>query len=156
MPSRSGLLFLALSLALPLAACTAPSAPIAANAPSEPPHHHELNLPPVGPAVTIRFEGKSVDVALASVKPVAAGAITFADLWRAAWPSEAPAPLKFDFVGSDGFRSMARPRCTRLLTGVDLATATLDVTSHDLHLDEALKLPGCYRVRAVVAIDVSR
>lgn len=69
---------------------------------------------------------------------------------------EDPSPLRFDIVGSDGFRPTSKPKCERLLTGRELASARLDVTTHDLLLDGGLKLPGCYRVRAVVAIEGKR
>ena len=121
-------------------------------------HEHLLHLPPVGATIKVSFDGKSVDVPLASV-PVADGAprsISFTQLWTAAWPAADAAQLKFDFVGSDGFRSMSQPRCTRLLTGADLTTARLEVATHNLVLDDVLKLPGCYRVRAVVTIDATR
>jgi hypothetical protein len=119
-------------------------------------HHHEPNLPPVGPAVKVSLDGKSTDVPLASLATDGAGSVSFAQVWKAAWPSEDPAPLRFDLVGSDGFRPTSKTKCTRLLTGQELAASRLDVTTHDLRLDEASKLPGCYRVRAVVAIEGKR
>jgi hypothetical protein len=119
-------------------------------------HHHALNLPPVGPSVRLSLDGKPANVDLASL-PLETGshAVPFVQLWRAAWPSEDPTPLQFDFVGSDGFRPMSRPKCTRLLTGAELATARMDVVTHDLSLDDALNLPGCYRVHAVVAVEAT-
>jgi hypothetical protein len=120
-------------------------------------HHHEWNLPPVGTAVKVSLDGKSTDVTLSSLAADGrAGSVSFAQVWKAAWPSEDAAPLRFDLVGSDGFRPTSKPKCTRLLTGGELASARLDVTTHDLMLDESLKLPGCYRVRAVVAIEGKR
>jgi hypothetical protein len=120
-------------------------------------HHHEWNLPPVGTAVKVSLDGQSTDVPLSSLAAATpAGSVSFAQLWKAAWPSEDPSPLRFDVVGSDGFRPTSKPKCTRLLTGRELASARLDVTTHDLVLDESLKLPGCYRVRAVVAIEAKR
>ncbi len=120
-------------------------------------HHREWNLPPVGTAVKVSLDGKSTDVTLSSLAPdAAAGSVSFAQLWKAAWPSEDPSPLRFDIVGSDGFHPTSKPKCERLLTGRELASARLDVTTHDLLLDGGLKLPGCYRVRAVVAIEGKR
>ncbi len=122
-----------------------------------PEHHHELNLPPVGPSVKVSLGGTSVDVALASLPAEGApGSVALLQLWKAAWPAEDPAQMRFDFVGSDGFRSMSRGKCTRLLTGADLKTARLDTTTHNLLLDEGSQLPGCYRVRAVVAVEATR
>jgi hypothetical protein len=119
-------------------------------------HHREWNLPPVGPAVKVSLDGKSTDVTLSSLAADGAGSVSFAEVWRAGWPAEDPAPLRFDLVGSDGFRPTSKPKCTRPLTGQELAVARLDVATHDLLLDEGLKLPGCYRVRAVVAIEGKR
>jgi hypothetical protein len=120
-------------------------------------HHHELNLPPVGASVTVKLDGKSTDVTLSSIAADGApGTVSFLQLWKAAWPSEDPSPLHFDLVGSDGFRPTSRPKCARLLTGRELGTARVNVATHDLSLDEASKLPGCYRVRAVVAIEATR
>jgi hypothetical protein len=108
--------------------------------------------------VKLSLDGKSTDVALSSVPALegAPGFVSFTQLWRTAWPAENPGPLKFDFVGSDGFRSMSRPKCTRLLTGADVSTARVEIATHNLVLDDALKLPGCYRVKAVVAIEATK
>jgi hypothetical protein len=124
---------------------------------SEHEHPHPLNLPPVGPEIRLSLGGKSADIDLATL-PLETGshAVPFVQLWKAAWPSEDPAPLQFDFVGSDGFRPMSRPKCTRLLTGAELATARVDLVTHDLSLDDASSLPGCYRVHAVIAIEATR
>jgi hypothetical protein len=120
-------------------------------------HHREWNLPPVGPTVKVSLDGKSTEVTLTSLAADAhAGSVPFAQVWKAAWPSEDAAPLHFDLVGSDGFRPTSKPKCARLLTGEELASARLDVTTHDLVLDESSKLPGCYRVRAVIAIEGKR
>jgi hypothetical protein len=123
--------------------------------PTEEHHHHEKNLPPVDPSVKVGLDGKSVEVALASV-PADGGSISFAALWKAAYPKEDPAKLHFELVGSDGFRPSSRSKCTRLLTGAELSSARLNVTTHDLSIDESTGLPGCYRVRAVVAVEATR
>jgi hypothetical protein len=118
-------------------------------------HDHELHLPPVGPSVTVTIDGRSVDVALASA-PHEGTSLPLAQLWKAAWPAEDPAPLHFDLVGSDGFHPTSRPKCTRLLTGAEIAAGRIDVFSHDVSFDDALNLPGCYRVKSLVRIDASR
>jgi hypothetical protein len=64
--------------------------------------------------------------------------------------------LHFDLVGSDGFHPMSRPKCTQLLTGVEIAAARIDVITHDVSFDDGLNLPGCYRVKAVVSMDATR
>jgi hypothetical protein len=120
-------------------------------------HPREWNLPPVGASVKVALDGKSADVTLASLQADGGPrTVSFVELWKSAWPSEDPAPLRFDFVGSDGFRPTSKPKCARLLTGRELAAARLDVATHDLLLEDAAKLPGCYRVRAVVAIEATR
>jgi hypothetical protein len=124
-------------------------------APFETGHHHELHLPPVGPAVRITLDGKSEEVALATV-PLQGDSVALIDLWRAAFLGVDPGPLHFDLVGSDGFHPASRPKCTRLLTGVEVASARIDVVTHDVSFDDALNLPGCYRVKAVVSIDATR
>jgi hypothetical protein len=43
-----------------------------------------------------------------------------------------------------------------VLTGRELATASIDVTTHNLSFEEGSKLPGCYRVKAIVSVDVTR
>jgi hypothetical protein len=118
-------------------------------------HHHELHLPPVGPAVHVTMDGKASDVVLATV-PHEGGSASLIELWKTAFPSQDPAPLLFDLVGSDGFHPGSRPKCTRLLTGAEVAGAHIDVTSHDVSFDDALNLPGCYRVKAVVTMDATR
>jgi hypothetical protein len=115
-------------------------------------------LPPVGPTVTVSLDGKSAVVTLANVRAAegASGFVALAEVWKAAFPSEDYASLKFDFVGSDGFRPTSRPKCTRLLSGSELGAARLEVTTHHLAFEESSKLPGCYRVRALVAIEATR
>jgi hypothetical protein len=119
-------------------------------------HHHEWNLPPVGPTVKVSLEGKSADVTLSSLATDRAGTVSFGQVWKAAWPAEDPSPLRFDFVGSDGFRPSSKPKCERPLTGQEIAGARLEVATHNLLLEEGSKLPGCYRVRSVVAIEGKR
>jgi hypothetical protein len=149
----------ALALLLAMTACSRTSASPASlqSVPSQPEHEppHELHLPPVSASVTVVLDGKSVNVSLPSLSQDG-GVATVAQLWRAAWPSEDPAPLRFDLVGSDGFRPMSRPKCTRLLTGAEIAAARIDVITHDVTYDDALQLPGCYRVKAVVRLEGSR
>jgi hypothetical protein len=118
------------------------------------------NLPPVGPAVKVTLDGKSTEVTLSSLAAGASdgapGSVSFAQLWKAAWPGEDPASLHFDFVGSDGFHPASKEPCARLLTGRELSSARLETTTHNLLLDDGLKLPGCYRVRAVVSVAGTR
>jgi hypothetical protein len=106
--------------------------------------------------VKVTFDGRSTEVALASIAHDApATAVPLLAIWATAWPEQDPAPLRFDFVGSDGFRSTTRPKCARPLSGAELASARVDVATHDLLLDDPA-LPGCYRVHALVAIDAAR
>jgi hypothetical protein len=144
---------LALLVALTAFSACAPTP--AAAPPAEPEHHHELHLPPVGLAVRVTLDGKSNEVALATV-PLQGDSVALVDLWRAAFPGVDPGPLHFDLVGSDGFHPASRPKCTRLLTGAEVATARIDVVTHNVSFDDALKLPGCYRVKAVVSVDATR
>jgi hypothetical protein len=154
MPTRpSPLLLLALLLVAP--ACATPQPAPAQRAPAEAQAHHELHLPPVGPSVLVALDGKVADVALASVSHEG-GSVSFAQLWKAAFPSEDPRPLHFDFVGSDGFRPTSRPKCPRLLTGAEMGSARLDVVTHDVSFDAGVELSGCYRVKAVVRVEASR
>jgi hypothetical protein len=118
-------------------------------------HHHELHLPPVGPAVRITLDGKSEEVALATV-PLQGDSVALIDLWKAAFSGVDPGPLHFDLVGSDGFHPASRPKCTRLLTGAEVASARINVVTHNVTFDDALNLPGCYRVKAVVSIEATR
>jgi hypothetical protein len=118
-------------------------------------HEHVLDLPPVGPSVAVRLDGSSVDVPLSTIASGTSG-VSLDSVWRAAWPHEDPLHLRFDLVGSDGFRPMSRPKCTRLLTGSEFVRAHLDAVSHDVTFDEEPELPGCYRVHHVVAIEASR
>ena len=118
-------------------------------------HHHELHLPPVGLAVRITLDGKSEEVALATV-PLQGDSVALIDLWRAAFPGVDPGPLHFDLVGSDGFHPASRPKCTRLLTGAEVTAARIDVVTHNVSYPDALNLPGCYRVKAVVSVEATR
>jgi hypothetical protein len=121
----------------------------------EPQHEHLLHLPPVGLSLTVRFDGRTIDLPLAALAPDASG-LPLDAVWKAAWPSEDPLRLSFDLVGSDGFRPTSRPKCTRLLTGAEFVRGRLDAVTHDITYDDQLKLPGCYHVRHVVAIEASR
>jgi hypothetical protein len=123
-----------------LTSCSRTSASPAPSASSSE-HAHELHLPPAGPTVSVALDGKSVDVALASLSQ-AGGPTTLGQVWKAAWPSEDPAPLRFDLVGIDGFRPMSRPKCTRLLTGTELVAGRIDVGTHDVSFDDALGSRG--------------
>jgi hypothetical protein len=145
---------LALLASLPsLAACKRSPDP----APPDEHHHDWTKLPPAGASVKVSLAGKSADVTLSSLPADGAPpTVSFAQLWKAAWPAEDPAALHFNFVGSDGFRPSSKPKCARPLTGRELASARLDVATHDLLLAGAPDLPGCYRVHAVVAIEAAR
>jgi hypothetical protein len=138
-----------------LATSTSCSPNQTATPPPETEHHHELHLPPVGPAIRVTLDGKSEDVALATV-PLQGESVALIDVWRAAFPGVDSRPLHFDFVGSDGFHPMSRAKCARLLTGAEVATARIDVVTHNVSFDDAFNLPGCYRVKAVVSIDATR
>jgi hypothetical protein len=118
-------------------------------------HHHELNLPPVGPSVHVTLDGKATDVVLSTV-PHEGTSAALIGLWNVAFPSEDPAPLHFDLVGSDGFHPASRPKCTRPLTGAEVAAARIDVATHNVSYPDALNLPGCYHVKAVVSLDATR
>jgi hypothetical protein len=127
-------------------------------APAVPPtaeHSHELHLPPVGPTVHVTLDGKAADVVLADV-PHDGGSAVLADVWRVAFPSEDPAMLHFDLVGSDGFHPASRSKCARRLTGAEVAAGHIDVVTHNVVYDDASSLPGCYRVKAVVSMDATR
>jgi hypothetical protein len=121
----------------------------------EPQHEHAVRLPPIGPSVAVRFEGRSVDVPLAGVASDAGG-LSLDALWRAAWPTEDGSRLSFDLLGSDGFRPMSRPKCTRLLTAAEFAHGRLNTATHDVTYDDEPQLPGCYRVHHVIAIEAVR
>ncbi len=129
--------------------------PACASTPPPPPgspeheHSHELHLPPVGPGIRVALGDKEVGVALASV-PHEGATASLADVWKLAFPAEDLAPLHVDLVGSDGFHPASRPACARPLTGVEVASARIEVVTHDVAYDDALHLPGCYRVKAVV------
>lgn len=162
-PSLAALLVLVLAAGACHRGGDAPPAPSSSSAPApsapstdvEP--HHELHLPPPAPTVHVSFDGKSADVALASVAAAdTPGAVPFPALWKAAFPAIDPAPLHFDVVGADGFRPMSRAKCTRLLTGAEIAGARIVVASHDLVLADAASLPGCYHVKGVASIEASR
>jgi hypothetical protein len=127
----------------------------AAAPPAAPEPHHELHLPPVGTSVHVTLDGKSADVALGGV-PHEGNAASLAEVWKVAFPSEDAAPLHFDLVGSDGFHPASRPMCARLITGAEVKAARIDVTTHNVTYDDALNLPGCYRVKGVVSIDATR
>jgi hypothetical protein len=138
-----------------LVSCASAPAPVPSPPPPAAQHHHELHLPPVGPAVRVSFDGRSVDVPLASLARDAASA-PLLDLWKAAWAGIDAANLRFDLTGSDGFHPASRPLCARLLTGAEVAAARIDLVTHDVSFDPTLQLPGCYRVKAVVAMDAVR
>jgi hypothetical protein len=156
MRSRSSLAFVVVLLAS-LTACK-PSAKPSNDEVSPDGHHHDWSkLPPAGASVKVSLDGKAADVAIASLPADGAPAsVSFAQLWKAAWPAEDLSQLRFDFVGSDGFRPASKPKCAQLLTGRELGAARITVATHDLVFDEASKLAGCYRVRAVVAIEAAR
>lgn len=118
-------------------------------------HHHELHLPPVGPSVQVSLGDKHADVALAAL-PHDGPTVPLLQVWKAAFATEDPAALRFNLFGSDGFHPQARSKCPALLTGGQIAAARIDVATHDVSYDDALNLPGCYRVKAVVRIEASR
>ncbi len=115
-------------------------------------HHHEMKLPPVGPQMSVAFDGRQVELTLTELSHGSA-TIPLLDLWRAAYPNQDPTPLIFDLFGSDGFHPSARPPCARPLTAQLLATAHINVVSHDITFDPKNDLPGCYRVHAVVRFE---
>jgi hypothetical protein len=144
-------------LPLALAACARSSAPPASavTAPEPEEHHHELHLPPVGPTVRVALDGTAHEVTLAAV-PHEGTRVRLQDLWSAAWPGVDPGALRFDLTGSDGFHPASRAPCKALLGGVDVRRGFMDVASHDVSYEGDPPLPGCYRVKAVVAMDASR
>ncbi len=105
--------------------------------------------------MSVGLDGKAVEVALASV-PHEGSFAMLVDVWNQAFPSEDLAALHFDLVGADGFHPASRPACARPLTGAEIRTARMDLATHDVSFDEALKLPGCYRVKGVVRFEASR
>jgi hypothetical protein len=133
-------------------ACGAAQAPAA---PPSPEHHHELHLPPAAQQVSVALDGKQVDVVLADV-PHDGPAAPLARVWASAFPTQDLAALHFDLVGSDGFHPSSRPACARPLTGAEIAAARIDIATHDVSFEDAVKLPGCYRVKGVVRIEASR
>jgi hypothetical protein len=153
-------------LALAATACTSPSKPAAPPDAAVAPHaadrpeewlpeaqpHHELHLPPVGPAVHVAFDGRSVPVVLADL-PRDGGASSLMQLWTVAFPAEDAALLHFALLGSDGFRPASRPKCARLLTSDEIASARIDAVTHDVSFADGVELPGCYRVKALVGIE---
>jgi hypothetical protein len=123
---------------------------------SEPTHEHvhELNLPPVTASLSVTVDGKPATLDLAALaRDAGTTSLPLTQVWRAAWPSQDPAHLRFDLVGSDGFRPMSRPKCTHLLTGDELSHLRLEVTTHNVSTDDGMDLPGCYRVKALVTIE---
>jgi hypothetical protein len=127
----------------------------ATETPAAPEHHHELNLPPVGPQVSVSLDGKSVEVPLAEL-PRDGATAPLEEVWRRAFPAADAASLHFDLFGSDGFHPAARPACAQLLSGAQVKAARIDVVTHNVSFDEGLKLPGCYRVKALVRIEATR
>jgi hypothetical protein len=120
-------------------------------------HHHEVNAPPAGTAVTVSLGGKSMSVDLRTVAgDGGADAIPFSQVVTAAFPAEDPGQLRYDLVGSDGFRPTSRPKCPHLLTGEDVAHLGLKVATHDVTADDKSMLPGCYHVKAVVSIEATK
>ncbi len=117
--------------------------------------HHEMHLLPVGPSVSVAYDGKRADVVLASATHDGPS-VALLDVWKSAFPGDDARPLHFDLVGSDGFRPTSRPKCMRLLTGAEVAAARIDLVSHDVAFDDGLSLPGCYRVKALVGIEATR
>jgi hypothetical protein len=105
--------------------------------------------------VKVTLDGKSADVALATLAHEGTAA-PLAALFQAAWPGQDPRALHFDLTGSDGFHPASRTPCAALLTSAQIAAARIDVVSHDVSFDSTLQLPGCYRVKAVVAMDAVR
>lgn len=145
---RTGYAALVLTVACLLAGCKKSPPP----APTEDAGHHLGPLPPVGPTVRVTLDGKSIEVPLASL-PHEGTKAALGDLWKAAWPAASPEALHFDLTGSDGFHPASRRPCERMLTGAEIGHARIDVVSHDVSFDGAVELPGCYRVKAVVAMD---
>jgi len=155
MRTYAGYLSVLAVLALFAACATHPAdTPPPAAAP-EPEPHHELHLPPVGPSVRVTSEGAGTDVVLETVPHEGSSAPLMA-LWKTAFPTEDPASMHFDLVGSDGFHPASRPKCTRPLSGAEVAAGHIDVVTHNVSFDDALNLPGCYRVKAVVRMDAAR
>jgi hypothetical protein len=137
----------------------AQSAPSAAPPPASsaaPEHHHEMHLPPVGPSVDVRLEGQTRSLELAQLPHGPDDLVPLAAVVRAAYPAGDASQWHVDLVGSDGFRPMSRPKCTHLLANDEIAHFRVNVVTHDVQIDEGLTLPGCYRVRAVVAIDLTK
>jgi hypothetical protein len=152
---------LACGSATPQATSTAAPAPVTPSAaPSTasstaPEHHHEMHLPPVGPSVEVRLDGQTRAVALAQLPHGADDLVSLAALIQAAYPAGDASRGHVDLVGSDGFRPMSRPKCTHLLASDEVAHLRMNVVTHDVSI-EGLDLPGCYRVRAVVAIELTK
>jgi hypothetical protein len=135
-------------------------------APAEPPsegpapnssahHHHELNLPPVGPLVSVVYNEFQVDVRLTDLSD-GTPTIPLLKVWTVGSIKKfAPSGLNFDLFGSDGFHPSDRAPCARLLTAKQMAAAHINVVTHDITFDPGLSLPGCYRVRGVVRLEAS-
>lgn len=138
----------------PVAASAAPASSSASSAPSAE-MHHAPRPPQAVPAITVTYDGRQVDVDPSAVAKGAAKT-SFLDLWKAAFPNDDASALTFDLVGSDGFRPTSRPACSHLLSASELSTGTVEVASHDLAFDEGVKLPKCYRVKALSRIEAKK
>ena len=103
----------------------------------------------VGPKVSLVLGDKQVDVGLDEV-PQADGMVSLRDLWRAGLPTDEPMLLHFDLYDLHGFNLASRPACGQLLNGTDLASARMDVRTHDVSYKESIN--DCYRMRAITRI----
>jgi hypothetical protein len=79
--------------------------------------------------------------------------VRLADVWAAAKLASPASRLRFDFVGSDGFRPTSRPKCPERLDGSALEHGYIDAKTRSLSWDDSLGLAACYRVRDVVQIE---
>jgi hypothetical protein len=117
--------------------------------------HQDAVLPPFINSLWVEIGNNATDVDMTTLPHVGKD-VPFVDVWRAAFPKDDPQTLRFEFRGSDGFRSSYNPACAKFLTGSQLARARIGVTTHDLSFGDASNLPECYRVRSIVAIHADR
>lgn len=104
--------------------------------------------------VSLVYGSSSVDVALSALPTQdykGAAVVPLTAVWAAGGLKD-PSALEFDFEGDDGFRPSTKSKCAAHITAAQLPKGYVLPDTRTLVWDDALGLPGCYSVHAIVKI----
>lgn len=111
-----------------------------------------------GVVVKVEYSGSVVPVDLGVLSTADYKGLSLAkmsDVWVASGFSADLAKVQLDFEGDDGFHPSSKPSCQTAITGTMLEQGYIDPVLRNLLWDDALGLPGCFKVKGLARLIAS-